>query len=39
MYGSPDRLPAFVARNFLSLITTSMIQGLNEIVGVDGVMH
>jgi hypothetical protein len=36
MFGAPERLPAFGARTFSTVITTSMIQYLNEkIDGVD----
>jgi hypothetical protein len=36
MFGAPERLPAFGARTFSTLITTSMVQVLNEkIAGVD----
>jgi hypothetical protein len=36
MFGAPERLPAFGARPFPVLITTSMVQDVNEkIAGVD----
>jgi hypothetical protein len=36
MCGAPERLPAFGARTFSTLITTSVVQDLNEkIAGVD----
>jgi hypothetical protein len=30
MFGAPERLPAFGARTFSSVITTSMVQDLYE---------
>jgi hypothetical protein len=40
MFGAPERLPAFGARTFAIVITTSMVQDLNEkIVGVDCMMR
>jgi hypothetical protein len=30
MFGAPKRLPTFGARNFTTVITTSMVQDLNE---------
>jgi hypothetical protein len=30
MFGVPERLPAFGARSFSTVITTSMVQALNE---------
>jgi hypothetical protein len=39
MFGSPERLPAFGARTFSTVITTSVVQDLNEkIAGVDFMM-
>jgi hypothetical protein len=36
MFGAPERLPAFGARIFPTVITTSVVQDLNEkIAGVD----
>jgi hypothetical protein len=36
MFGTPELLPAFGARTFSTVITTSVVQDLNEkIVGVD----
>jgi hypothetical protein len=36
MLGAPERLPAFGARTFPTVITTSVVQGKNEkIAGVD----
>jgi hypothetical protein len=36
MFGAPDCLPAFGARTFSTVITTSVVQNLNEkIAGVD----
>jgi hypothetical protein len=40
MCGAPERLPAFGARTFSSVSTTSLVQDLNEkIVGVDCMMR
>jgi hypothetical protein len=40
MFGAPERLPAFGARTFSTLITTSMVQDLNvKIAGVDCMMR
>jgi hypothetical protein len=40
MPGAPERLPAFGARTFSTIITTSVVQELNEkIAGVDCMMH
>jgi hypothetical protein len=40
MCGAPECLPAFGARTFSSVITTSMIQDLKEkIAGVDCMMR
>jgi hypothetical protein len=40
MCGAPERLPAFGARTFLTVITTSVVQDLNEkIAGVDCMMR
>jgi hypothetical protein len=30
MFGAPERLPAYGARTFSTVITTSMVQDLNE---------
>jgi hypothetical protein len=40
MFGAPERLPAFGARTFSTVITTSMVQDLNgkKIAGVDCMM-
>jgi hypothetical protein len=39
MFGAPERLPAFGARTFTTVFTTSVIQDLNEkISGVDCMM-
>jgi hypothetical protein len=39
MFDAPERLPAFGARTFPTVITTSMVQDLNEkIAGVDCMM-
>jgi hypothetical protein len=36
MFGAPERLPAFGARTFPTVITTSIVQDFNEkIAGVD----
>jgi hypothetical protein len=36
MFGAPERLPACGARTFSTVITTSVVQDLNEkIAGVD----
>jgi hypothetical protein len=36
MFGAPERLSVFGARTFSTVITTSVVQDLNEkIVGVD----
>jgi hypothetical protein len=36
MFGAPERPPAFGARTFSTVITTSMVADLNEkIAGVD----
>jgi hypothetical protein len=36
MFGAPERLPAFGARTFSTVITTFVVQDLNEkIAGVD----
>jgi hypothetical protein len=40
MCGAPERLMAFGARTFSTVITTSMVQGLNEkFAGVDCMMR
>jgi hypothetical protein len=39
MYGSPECLPAFGARTFSTVITTSMVQGLNEKNDADCMMR
>jgi hypothetical protein len=41
MFGAPERLPAFGARTFPTVITISMVQeDLNEkFAGVDCMMH
>jgi hypothetical protein len=40
MFGAPERLPAFGARIFSTVITTSGVQNLNEkIAGVDCMMR
>jgi hypothetical protein len=40
MFGGPERLPAFGARTFPTVITTSVVQDLNEkIAGVDCMMR
>jgi hypothetical protein len=40
MCGAPERLPAFGAHTFATVITTSMVQDLNEkIAGVDCMMR
>jgi hypothetical protein len=42
MCGAPERLPAFGARTFSSVITTSMVQYLlinEKIAGVDCMMR
>jgi hypothetical protein len=40
MCGAPERLPAFGSRTFDTVITTSVVQDLNEkIAGVDCVMR
>jgi hypothetical protein len=40
MFGSPERLPAFGARTFSIVITTSVVQDLHEkMAGVDFMMH
>jgi hypothetical protein len=40
MFSAPERLLAFGARTFSPLITTSMVQDLNEkIAGVDCMMR
>jgi hypothetical protein len=40
MFGAPEHLPAFGARTFSFVITTSVIQELNEkIAGVDCMMR
>jgi hypothetical protein len=40
MYGAPVRLSAFGARNFPTVITTSVVQDLKEkIAGVDSMMR
>jgi hypothetical protein len=40
MFGATERLPAFGARTFSTVIATSVIQDLNEkIVGVDCMMR
>jgi hypothetical protein len=40
MFGAPERLQAFVARTFPTVITTSVAQDLNEkIAFVDCMMH
>jgi hypothetical protein len=40
MYGAPERLPAFGARTFSTVITTHVVQDLNErIAGVDCMMR
>jgi hypothetical protein len=40
MFGAPERLPAFGGRTFSIVITTFMVQDLNEkIAGVDCMMR
>jgi hypothetical protein len=40
MFGAPERLPAFGARTFSTVIATSVVQDLNEkIAGFDCMMH
>jgi hypothetical protein len=40
MCGAPERLPAFDARTFSTVITTYLVEDLNEkIAGVDCMMH
>jgi hypothetical protein len=40
MFGSNKRLPAFSARTFATVITTSMVQDFNEkIAGVECMMR
>jgi hypothetical protein len=40
MFGGPEPLPAFGARTFTTVITTSMVQNLNEkIDGIDCMMR
>jgi hypothetical protein len=40
MCGAPERLPAFGMRTFSTVITTSVVQDLNEkISGVDCMMY
>jgi hypothetical protein len=40
MFGAHERLPAFGARTFSTVITTSVVQGLNEkIAGLDCMMR
>jgi hypothetical protein len=40
MFGAPERLPAFSARTFPNVITTSVVQDLKEkIAGVDCMMR
>jgi hypothetical protein len=40
MYGAPERLSAFGACTFSTVITTSMVQDLNEkIAGIDCLMR
>jgi hypothetical protein len=40
MFGAPERLPAFGARTFPNVITTSVAQDLNDkIAGVDCMMR
>jgi hypothetical protein len=40
MFGAPERLPVFGARTFSTVITTSVVQYLNEkITGVDCMMR
>jgi hypothetical protein len=40
MCGAPERLPAFGARTFSTIITISMVQDLSEkIAGVDCMMR
>jgi hypothetical protein len=40
MFGAPERLPVFCARSFYIVITTFMVQDLNEkIAGVDCMMR
>jgi hypothetical protein len=40
MCGAPERLPAFGARTFSTVITTSVVQDLNEkIASVDCMMR
>jgi hypothetical protein len=40
MFGAPERLPAFGARTFPTVITTSVVQDLNEnIAFVDCMMR
>jgi hypothetical protein len=34
MFGSPKRMPTFGARTFSAVITTSMVQDLNEKLAV-----
>jgi hypothetical protein len=40
MFGAPERLPTFGARTFVTVITASVVQDLNEkIAGVDCMMR
>jgi hypothetical protein len=40
MFSTPERLPAFSAHTFPTLITASVFQDFNEkIAGVDCMMH
>jgi hypothetical protein len=40
MFGAPEHLPAFGARTFYTVITTSVVQDLKEtIAGVDCMMR
>jgi hypothetical protein len=40
MFGAPERLPAFGARTFSTVIKTFIVQDLNEkIAGVDCMMR
>jgi hypothetical protein len=40
MFAAPERLPAFGARTLYTVITTSVVQDLNEnIAGVDFMMR
>jgi hypothetical protein len=40
LFGATERLPAFGARTFSTVVTTSMVQDLSEkIAGVDSMMR